>query len=1597
MKHEHMSQPAESEVHCSGAIAPAFSANFTPVDARASAVDAIVPPEFDLPARAGMYNPLHEHDACGIGFVAQVEGRRSHRVVEMALEALGNHAHRGAVADDRKTGDGAGLLTQLPYEFFKRELSRMEIDAPPASDLAVGQLYLFRQDADDRARAREIIREVLDELHAEVLTFRSVPVIEEALGRRAAASRPWMEQVIVRRTPEAAEAGDEFERVLYLARKTIMNRARAAGVQRLYIASFSARTIVYKGLVLATELEHFYPDLSDSDFTSSIAVFHQRYSTNTFPTWERAQPFRMVCHNGEINTLQGNENWMRAREADLAHPYWGDKVDLLRPVIARESSDSGKLDNGLELLVRSGRDIRHALLMMVPEAWERMPEGEVSPSRRAFYQYHSALMEPWDGPAALTFTDGRVVGSILDRNGLRPARYTVLDNGFVILASEAGSVEYDESRVVQKGKLGPGQIFCVDTTRGAIMNDYEITHYFATRKPYDRWVKENLVVLDEVVAKSKSNPELTFADGVESVANGASNGSTNGAALHVGGADAGVTGHPLVQDQLTFGYSSEEIIVTLRPLASTGADPVGSMGDDAPPAVLSRLPRSLFGYFKQRFAEVTNPPIDPLREEMVMSSRVLLGQRANLLSETPEATRLIELSTPVLKPGHFAALRALREPEFKLATVDATWPMPATTDSAGDMLRDAVARLCLDAEMAVREGAHILVISDRNVGDDRLPIPSLMAVGAVHHHLIRQGMRMAASLICDSGEPREVHHVAALIGYGANAVYPWLVYDAIHEMVVEGRHLPGMTEAQAIGNFVKGVDKGLLKTMSKMGIATLDAYCGAQIFEALGIGEELLQSCFVDTHSVVGGVGYQTVADDVLAWHAKAYPEPTEGKPVNPKLLKLETWGLYKPRRGGELHEWSPQVVHALQAVANATSRTESLEKHKEYAALLNNMRLAPRHLLDFVQMRPPIPVEQVENAGNILRRFSTAAMSHGALSSEAHENLAIAMNRLGGKSNSGEGGEAKDRYFTERASNIKQVASGRFGVTPAYLMSAEEIQIKMAQGSKPGEGGQIPGNKVTAEIAVLRHSTPGVPLISPPPHHDIYSIEDLAQLIYDLKTINPTAKISVKLVAQVGVGTIAAGVAKGFSDIIHISGSNGGTGASPLSSIKNAGLPWELGLSETHQVLLANGMRTRVILRTDGGIATGRDVVLAAMLGADEYSFGTSVLIAEGCTMARVCHKNTCPVGVATQDPELRKKFSGTPEQVMNFLVAVAEETREVLAELGFRSLDEVVGHPEMLQQVIFGRDAGYLDLSPLLGVPDTGSARRNVLPSNELPVATTVGDRITEQVLASLRANPAAPVRLAHRIDTSQRSVGTKLSGQLALRYGDAGLPADSIRVRFTGSAGQSFGAFVISGVTLQLHGEAQDYVGKGLSGGEIIIAPHEDARYVPHQNVIVGNTVLYGATSGRLFAAGIAGERFAVRNSGAVAVIEGAGDHCAEYMTGGMIVVLGDVGRNFGAGMSGGEAYVYDLNGTFERRYNPELIAIKRLDGGGDDFVLKALVQEHVNKTGSLRARALLDDWDSQLPLFWHVAPRQNVVAIESKTEGSGEPEEGEKEKV
>ena len=1503
-----------------------------------------------------------ERDACGIGFVAHRYGTRSHQVLRLALKALANHVHRGAVADDGKSGDGAGVLTQIPHEFFARALSQQGVTLPDPQDYAVGVLFLDR-DPQSRAAAQAIVERVWQAMGGAVLAWRDVPVNLDALGRRALVTRPHIVHVFLRR-PDHVEPGDAFERVLYLARRRMEKAAHHKGV-RFYAASLSSRTIVYKGLLRAPAVADFYLDLQDPTYTTAIAVFHQRYSTNTFPTWERAQPFRLLCHNGEINTLQGNINWMRAREADLASPLWGEAIEDLKPVIDLNGSDSAMLDNALELLVRSGRDIRHAMLMLIPEAWEHI--DDYPPERRAFYHYHAMLMEPWDGPAAVTFTDGRIAGTILDRNGLRPSRFVILKNGLVISASEAGSIPAEEHQILVKGRLGPGQIIAVDTATGDIMFDEDVTHAFATRRPYQEWLEEHLVRLSDVRVSIPNRQSPT----------------PNESSIDV--------------LQAAFGWTKDDIAFVVRPMVRDGKEPIGAMGDDTPLAALSKLPRPLFHYFKQRFAEVTNPPIDPLREELVMSLTMRLGRRANLLEERPEAAQLVEIHTPILREEDIQALEALaagkaqprenalyrrgiaKAPSFvRVARLSTLWPVAEGPEG----MKQALEALCRQAEEAVREGATILILSDKGVDKAHAPLPSLLATAAVHHHLIRAGLRMHASIIVETGEARETHHVAALIGYGASAVHPYLLLEAARKLgEEEGRRDESMSPERAEANVIHALEKGLLKIMSKMGIATLDAYCGAQIFEAVGLSQDLIDRYFPGTPNHLGGVTLEVLAEDVLTWHRQAFPE--NGK------VALVNVGFYKPRRGGEAHQFTPETAAALQAAVRVPDVLgegfeEGYRRYKEFVRLIEEAGpFSIKDLLGFKSDREPIPVDEVEPIESIVQRFSTAAMSHGALSKEAHETLAIAMNRLAAlrpkdvqhhsvaMSNSGEGGEAEERYGTERNSAIKQVASGRFGVTPAYLMSARELQIKMAQGSKPGEGGHLPGHKVTAEIARLRHATPGTPLISPPPHHDIYSIEDLAQLIFDLKQINPEAAVSVKLVAQTGVGTIAAGVAKGHADVILISGCSGGTGASPWSSIKNAGLPWELGLAETQRVLMENGLRERVRVRVDGGFATGRDVVVAALLGADEFSFGTAAMIAEGCIMARVCNKNTCPVGVATQRPDLRAKFPGKPEQVMAYFLFVAREVREILAQLGYRSLDEVIGRVDLLEQVVHGREAGFMDLRPLLELPSSGGARRNVQPANPLPERSPLGDRLWEDARHAVETGQ--PVVLHYRITNVDRTVGARLAGEIARRYGNAGLPDGTITAVFHGSAGQSFGAFNIRGVHLYLIGEANDYVGKGMNGGEIVLRPSYAAKYDSHNHVILGNTALYGATGGKLFAAGRAGERFAVRNSGAIAVVEGVGDHGCEYMTNGIVVVLGETGYNFGAGMTGGEAYVYDPHHTFLRRLNRDLVAVRRVPLEVQPL-LKDLIREHYEKTGSVRAASILRHWPQAVKDFWQVIPKQ-----------------------
>ncbi len=1520
--------------------------------------------------RRGLYDPRFEHDACGIGFVARLSGAPSHEIVQMALTAVGNMAHRGGVAADGKSGDGAGVLTQIPRTFFARELAKLGV-AYPADDLAVAMCFLPHDQA-ARAAARALVAEALASYGAEVLAWRVVPVDGDALGERARATQPAIEQALIGRTPAAPAAPEAYERALYLARKAMEAAALAQKLEGFYVASLSSRTLVYKGLMVAPVLPHFFADLADPDYTTAIAVFHQRYSTNTFPTWERAQPFHMLSHNGEINTLQGNVTWMRAREAEWRAAAAGDSavergggalahaVAALGPVVDLSGSDSAMLDNVLELLVMGGRDIRHALTMLVPEAWERVQD--MSPEWRAFYQYHAGLTEPWDGPAALCFSDGSTVGLALDRNGLRPARYLITDDGLVVCGSEVGAVAIDDARVVHKGKVGPGQMIAADLRTGKFEENQAIKSRLAAAQPYAEWLARQMEVL----------PPAGVAHIIEGYEPESSAARAAKSAL-------------LGELQHAFGYTSEELAVVLRPMLRDGQEPVGSMGDDTPAAVLAERARPLYGYFKQRFAEVTNPPIDPLREELVMSLSFALGRRGNFLEEGPQHAHLIRLASPVLTDEHLAKIRSLNDPMYANETLRALFP----ASEGPYAMRAALDRLCRQAAQAVAANKVLLIISDRGVDENHAPIPALLALGAVHQHLIRLGLRTAVSLIVESGEPREVHHLACLVGMGAEAVNPYLALASVRSLAIEREEVRGSKAAadeerrsateladEAENNYIHALEKGLLKIMSKIGIATVDSYCGAQIFETIGLADAVVERCFSGTPARLGGVGFDKLAADVLEHHDAAFANrlplvATRGSLPNP--------GFYKFKKDGEYHSFSPAVVHALQRAAGGGDYTT----YQAYSNLVH--KRPPTELRDLLEIaeraeEAALPLDEVEPVEAIVTRFSTAAMSLGSTSSEAHETLAIAMNRLGGMSNSGEGGESPERYTDERNSPIKQVASGRFGVTPAYLAAARELQIKMAQGSKPGEGGQLPGHKVTEEIARVRHTTPGVQLISPPPHHDIYSIEDLAQLIFDLKQVNPAAAVSVKLVAEAGVGTIAAGVAKGGADVILISGHSGGTGASPLSSIKNAGVNWELGLAETQQTLVLNGLRGRVRLRADGGLKTGRDVVMAALLGADEFSFGTAALVAEGCVMARACHMNSCPVGIATQRPELRAKFSGTPEQVIHFFLHIAQEVRELLASLGARSLGEIVGRTDLLRQVRRGGDADLLNLGPMLERLDSdGDPIGNTQPWNGYATTSELNQRLAAAAAPAIELGQ--PIELEFAIGNCDRTVGATLSGAIGGRYGEAGLPEGTVTVRFSGSAGQSFGAFQAPGVHFLLTGEANDYVGKGMGGGEIVVRPSAAARYATHENTIIGNTVLYGATGGALFAAGRAGERFAVRNSGAVAVVEGLGDHGCEYMTGGVVLVLGATGRNFAAGMTGGIAYVLDEDGSFAARCNGEMVELGSLDSE-DEVNIRGLLERHHELTGSPRATALLAHWEQARGQFVRVAPR-GIKVQQTKT--------------
>jgi glutamate synthase (NADPH) large chain len=1534
-------------------------------------------PRFDagLPPAQGLYDPALDTDSCGVGFIANIKNRKSHQLVEDALALVLNLEHRGAVGADPRAGDGAGILVQIPHRFFARKATEIGIDLPQPGHYAVGYVFMPR-DPEWRQVILDIYRDAIGQEGLILLGWRSVPTDNASLGEMVLPTEPTHMQVFIARPKEMASES-EFERRLYILRKVISNIVYNKRERRLsgyYVVSLSCRTIVYKGMFLADQLGKYYADLHDPDFESALALVHQRFSTNTFPSWPLAHPYRMVCHNGEINTLRGNLNWMAARQASVDSELFGNDISKLWPISYEGQSDTACFDNALEFLVQGGYSLAHAAMMLIPEAWAGNPL--MDEERRVFYEYHAALMEPWDGPAAIAFTDGRQIGATLDRNGLRPARWLVTDDDRVIMASEAGVLPIPEEKIVRKWRLQPGKMLLVDLEQGRIISDEEIKTTLARQHPYRKWLKRTQMVLEDL--KPVHPREIR-------------------------------TNISLLDRQQAFGYSEEDLRILMEPMATTGQEAVGSMGNDTPISALSDKPKLLYTYFKQNFAQVTNPPIDSIREELVMSLVSFIGPRPNLFDlEGMSRHKRLEVRQPILTNEDLEKIRSIghMEEQFDTRTLDCTYP--AEKGAAG--MRDALDRLCERAEAAVHGGYNIIILSDRQAGPERIAIPALLATAAVHHHLIRKGLRTSVGLVVETGEAREVHHFCCLAGYGAEAINPYLAFETLIAMKQEFPEK--LDDKEIVKRYIKSIDKGILKVMSKMGISTYQSYCGAQIFDAVGLRKDFVDQYFFGTATTIEGVGLAEIAEETARRHREAFGD-------SPVLRNaLEVGGEYLFRVRGEAHAWSPESVAVLQHAV----RGNSLDKYRAYAQIVNEQSakyLTIRGLFRLKSAeqdgRKPVPLEEVEPAKEIVKRFSTGAMSFGSISREAHTTLAIAMNRIGGKSNTGEGGEESDRYKPlpngdSLRSAIKQVASGRFGVTTEYLANSDVMQIKMAQGAKPGEGGQLPGHKVDAIIAKVRHSTPGVGLISPPPHHDIYSIEDLAQLIFDLKNANPAAEVSVKLVAEVGVGTVAAGVSKARADHVTIAGYEGGTGASPLTSIKHAGSPWEIGLTETHQTLVANRLRGRIAVQVDGGIRTGRDVVVGALLGADEFGFSTAPLIAAGCIMMRVCHLNTCPVGVATQDPVLRKRFVGQPEHVINYFFFVAEEVRELMAEMGYRTFNEMIGQMQMLdkQEVVAHWKAKGLDFSRLFHKPHA-PAGINIYKCEPQDHGI---DKILDRKLIT-RAKAAlergAHVRINTTIRNTDRTTGAMLSGEIAKRYGHAGLPDGTVHVRLKGTAGQSFGAWLAHGVTLELEGEANDYVGKGLSGGRIIVYPPREAeKLVPEESIIIGNTVLYGAIEGECYFRGVAGERFAVRNSGAIAVVEGTGDHGCEYMTGGVVVVIGRTGRNFAAGMSGGIAYVLDEDGTFASRCNLSMVELEAvpeeedmsarhyhqsgdLDTHGrvdvmsdmsrfDAERLHQLIANHASYTGSARAALILDHWNEYLPRFRKVMPVEYRRALQ-----------------
>ncbi|MCZ8184521.1 MAG: glutamate synthase large subunit [Beijerinckiaceae bacterium] len=1523
-----------------------------------------------FPAAEGLYDPAHEKDSCGVGFVADIKNRKTHTIIEHGLKILENLDHRGAVGADPKAGDGCGMLVQIPHRFFREECAKLGFELPEPGHYAVGQ-YFLPQDAEARTKIEQIIEQTIVAEGQKVLGWRDVPVDNSDLGESVKPTEPYHRQVFIGRGPDITDE-ESFERRLFILRKVVSHtlylgqeRAKAS----YYPVSVSCRTVTYKGMLLATQLGGYFKDLTDPRFESALALVHQRFSTNTFPTWQLAHPYRMVAHNGEINTLRGNVNWMAARQASVDSELYGIEIGKLWPISYEGQSDTACFDNALEFLVRGGYSLAHAVMMLVPEAWAGNPL--MDEERRAFYEYHAALMEPWDGPAAIAFTDGRQIGGTLDRNGLRPARYYVTKDDLVVMASEMGVLPFPESEIVTKWRLQPGKMLLIDLEEGRIVSDEEVKASLAKANPYKEWLQRSQIVLEDLrpVEPRASRTDVSLTD-----------------------------------RQKAFGYTQEDTKLLMSPMAVTGQEAVGSMGTDTPPSVLSDKAKLLYTYFKQNFAQVTNPPIDPIREELVMSLVSFIGPRPNLFDLEGNARRKrLEVRQPILTNGDLEKIRCIGhfEERFDTKTLDITYP----SQQGAKGMEAAVKLLCDRAEAAVHGGYNIIVLSDRMVGPDRIPVPALLATAAVHHHLIRKGLRTSVGLVIETGEAREVHHFACLAGYGAEAINPYLAFETLVAMKADMEFPDEVDETEIVKRYIKAVDKGLLKVMSKMGISTYQSYCGAQIFDAVGLSSELISRFFFGTATTIEGVGLAEIAEETVRRHREAFGN----LPVLRKFL--DVGGEYNLRQRGEDHVWTPDAVADLQHAVrlNAKDRFEAYsnridEQENKYSTIRGLFRIRKAAETG----RQPVSIDQVEPAVDIVKRFATGAMSFGSISREAHETLAKAMNAIGAKSNTGEGGEEASRFEplpdgspNPRRSAIKQVASGRFGVTTEYLVNSDVMQIKVAQGAKPGEGGQLPGHKVDATIAKVRHSTPGVGLISPPPHHDIYSIEDLAQLIFDLKNVNPKADVSVKLVSEVGVGTVAAGVAKARADHITISGYEGGTGASPLTSIKHAGSPWEMGLAETQQVLVRNRLRGRVALQVDGGLRTGRDVMIGALLGADEFGFSTAPLIAAGCIMMRKCHLNTCPVGVATQDPVLRKRFKGQPEHVINFFFFVAEEVRALMAEMGFTRFEELIGRSDLLdtREGVAHWKAKGLDFSRLFAQPDVpADVARKHAERQKHPIDDVLDRKLIAESREALEHHQ--PVRLSHGIRSVDRAAGAMLSGEIAMRYGHAGLPDDTIHVSLRGTAGQSFGAWLAAGVTLDLVGEANDYVGKGLSGGRLIIRPAEDAAIVPEKSIIVGNTVLYGAIAGECYFRGVAGERFAVRNSGAIAVVEGTGDHGCEYMTGGVVVVIGETGRNFAAGMSGGVAYVLDEDKSFRSRCNLSMVDLEPVEeeevllerdyhhGGDLEFKgridimgdmsrhdeerLHQLIANHLRYTGSARAKHILDHWAEYRTKFVKVMP-------------------------